>query len=558
MEPTAQINMDERDQGQVKPWSWRAYIKASNQGWRIIFSEMYKILTLKLRLEPEKVDKTSSNQDAEQATLIYGMGIIAKLCASVYCGMAWFTIEVNAGILPSRWFSIISHLIGLIGFVLGVALAYTVFHSSVDQLLPILAEEVSDFINVIVILAEIAFVLLGNWVALWLVRKRKVMQHFILFSCSNIMATKEYQKRSAVRTFLSILLCSHLAEPLFAFMESISMEQPNFMHLSLQSFRIFKLFSIPVVSIGTSIYSNIQYVIPIITCFLSCCIAEMIETTVNRHRSKFSFHDAEFVNPTLNQSTPDKTDPVVSDFALDTLYKDWPAIRASNEFPISSAGLSESRSQDKQAFSSPIKKEENQRLSMGSTLFHYRSLIKTLSVIKVLTKKYYDAFGYIHFFVICVNAFIGSQWVVLGLLQIRISERRSQMFQSSQERTLLLRTSLTIMVFIATNSIIFMHCDRLPDQLLKLRNQLFKINLNIAKRLDSGGANKVEEDSAHRDLALAWSLYDQVTRLSREANLRLVGETHYGKHCLLFIFSRYVSFLLLYMQIIDVYSHVYA
>ena len=242
----------------------------------------------------------------------------------------------------------------------------------------------------------------------------------------------------------------------------------------------------------------------------------------------------------------------------------------------------------------------------GSLLFLYKNLIKNLSELKGLIGTYESKFGKFHVLYICVNGLVIAQFITTVLIEIRIARSiRSGNLQKnglssgplgSAElgiielfNSFVLRVILSVIAFVLSNLFIFLRCDRLPQQMEKTRSRLFKMNIDLAcskleQRFEAsrGAADRRPSQFSHlnnlkvpnlspnnqlskvqnddrldwQGLDKVWSLYDQVERMSLLANFRLTAGTYYSKKFLLVIFGREVSLVLLYIQIIDIYSFV--
>ena len=254
-------------------------------------------------------------------------------------------------------------------------------------------------------------------------------------------------------------------------------------------------------------------------------------------------------------------------------------------------------------------------VTTGSLLFLYKNLIKTLSELKGVIQMYESRFGSIHFLMICSTGLTVAQWVVAGLTQARLmqesrqqelpidptnSERMNNTIPRANIRELLpfdylssfaFRVGVGVLTFVLQNISVFLRNDELPSRMVKIRSQLFKLNVDLAcssleqqasrpsprgdkeltmsrgptnfrktrqaKSNDHHGRQQLDMDSEGDWLGLdqIWSLYDQVERMSIQANFRLTSNTYYSRNCLLTIFGREISLILFYIQIIDIYSY---
>lgn len=227
----------------------------------------------------------------------------------------------------------------------------------------------------------------------------------------------------------------------------------------------------------------------------------------------------------------------------------------------------------------------------GSLLLLYKNLVKCLSELRQLREMYEARFGMLHVALICLNGFHTAQWVMMGVVQSRLIEAKLARDGHADEvlfsidgmhvTPFTFRVGVGVIAFFISNTHLMMACHRLADRICKIKSQLFKMNIELVMWSLSNGQTKehhrhlplrykqqgpldcasssekcrrkLDQDNCNL-LNLIWAMYDQVVRIGDEANFRLAPRTFYNKKCLLTIFGREISFILLYIQIIDIFS----
>lgn len=557
--------MDKHSNENYKHFNIKQYTKTIQDGFRIIatslgLSEAKTEQRKKFTQHdiPEKCDDCAK-------PLLYGYSILAKLFSTIILWVPSFILDVKVGLHPSKKFAMCSYIVGIIGSIAGIIIANILFAPMMEQVLPGLIQRVASLLVGIAVISEMVYVLFAFISLVYITYHRVVIHQFIVNRVSNIFVPERFQHETAVRIFISALVCGALAEPLFALLSI----KENFHPTLLSSLSKFQNTAIRLgVMFATLVCANclnsLSNVVPIITCWMSCATAEYVRLSVQKQVSRLI---GSKLGAKLNQHAH-YDDSLIEEFAIKTLDLDWPD-------EIRPQQVKKQRSREESVEQAPAvishhwrQRARGQSLKFGDRLFLYKNLIKIFSDLRGMIEAYESIFGRFHCLAICLNGLLLAQWIVAGIVQYRLGKSNINANKDDDHDTSaaasdspltphIVQTFISVLVFATSNIITFVRCDRLPCQINKVRSQLITINLDLVgiyhHQHDSPSS---ETHLCWPEVELVWALYDQVDRLAEQVNFKLIGNTYYSKRCLLLIFTRETSLILLYIQLIDIYNNV--
>lgn len=540
----------------VKYLSLNLFKKFNKAGWRAIY-EHAKGLIYK-----EQNDNDEKISDDQPVSLVYGFVKFSRLCAATLLWIPSFIFDIRLGLYSSRWFVFASYLTSIVSTLIGCVVANLFFSLLFRSILPEIANQVSFFVTTTARIVMNLYAIYSCATLAHIVYYRKFLNDFILYKCSNIRVGKNDQTKTLIPIFFSSWICGILAEPLFIFLTmKAEFIQPNVLPaISGDLFWLIKWIATPIIVIGAATLSILQSIVPMMTSFLICMIEKYIDRRAGKLMSRLYEFEAKqrsnLKNIHLTDLMDDNLNRILSEHSIDTLCDDWPEIDEESdsmeELNDNSIGFYDHNHGQYQNFIPKKDYHLFKSLAFGSRIFLFRNLIKNLIELKDIIAEYSQLYGILHLLFVCLGGLLVAQWTVLGMIQsgilLKIVDKNEQINFVNPIYT---RTACSAIVFLTTNTITFIRCNRLPSRLQKLRSQLFRVNLDL---LGLCGEDQDNSKSTYQELQLAWSLYDQLCVTSYEVNFKLTGTTNYSKHCLLLIFGREISLILLYLQLIDIYS----
>lgn len=420
-------------------------------------------------------------------------------------------------------------------------------------------KKAADFINMVAFGSELSFILIGPITVMYILYQRRFLQEFIVYKCSSIRLPKIVQRAIVLEIFSSILISSVLAEPLYTLLIFTNERfvrpkvLPNSSSLEFGIIKVGLQFNLWLLATILCISAQI---VPMMTCFMSCVLEKHLELDLKKYAQRLIGRDHDNTlglwNSQLANILSENCNPTLSDYSPETLCCDWPTLEDETaaeqacQKPVSSSKL---LSKDRLNYDLLMSTKRRQSLLM------LKNLVINLIELRSLIKTYERVFGYFHLVTICSSGLLVADWIVVALVRVRVFLASSKV-EGTDFKTILIsnppvwQTSLRITMFFLANVITFNKFNQLPDRIAKLHNHLFKINLELSRvdRIECYHSNWQSE------IEKSWILYDEIVRISRKINFRLAGKTHYGKKNLILIFSREISLILLYLQILDIYT----
>lgn len=592
-------------------------------------------------------------QQHKLVSLRYGFDVMAKLCSTAFLLVPAHLLDFNHGAVPNRNFASFVYFYLVFSMVSG-SIVGRWLAPSLNHRLPIKSPEINAIFNVTVYCGEFFFYLFGLLCCGYFVYQRNYIFEFVVQRCCIITLPTSFQRRQMVLLFITMYWFITLSEPLFLCLLLISdMRQPELLpSFGRASFLVLKYICIMFTAVGSCMVSAYTIVIPLTTTYLILVIAKHLKMTLEKQTSRFarrslsgsnSCEDAPLgsdqYNKELEALLDRRTRAIMSNYGCNSLAMDWPEL-------TSFSTLCPSRSANARArtLSTPVIYLSRERCNHASTkdaadlkhhheqdhercqgahlttnrqhcilsheihstadglLFMYKNLVKSMTELKRLISSYESRFGGFHLVLLCINSFNMAQWVTAILADFRFRSAEQQQRQQVSDPLpdenygiwFNARITIRVLSFVVSNSYIFLRCDCLSEQIIKMHAQLFRMNVDLARsalnwsravselpqlepcqpklnyqtRQRKSSSIGFEAYNMHQTMASGtvgltlceldqiWLLFDQIVRLSKFANFRLASGTYYNKRCLLMIFGQSVSLILLCIQLIDMYTQV--
>lgn len=581
------------------------FVTDAMEGYRLIWQECLRSLKCLGRTfragAVERSNEGAGERDGKEVGISYGFRLYARICAAFGLYIAYFITDTKPGLYPSMKFALFNYCALTVSCLFSIYVAYFVGWRVSSLLFEDFVEKF-QFATVFLVMC-VAYISHGLFSAAWFIRQRVFMHSFI--SESFIRTPRLFQRKQLIRTFILTVLLSCVTEPLYlasSFMTYITQENGFFTSHNKRLFIVVKYAMTVTFLIGAFMVGIFATFIPIFTSFLLSNITKYIKSLLSKQLSRIDYRNTTDVhNPYLLSLLHDYEREVITDFSCFSITMDWPsldekeaavsspltirpvdsnqgsastsicspatsgknAIAVSDSTnPPASRRVSERRS-NHQFMSKAQQDQLNVRVAFGADalLFAYRNLIKNLNQLKDLIRAYERRFGYVHLAQIYISGLITAQWVVFGVLKIRLSDKwlsnTTELAWGDFNTTFVHRAVLSLMTFVTSNTILFVRADRLPQQLAKMRSQLFRFNIELTRCASQQNRERIQsliEPTGWPELEQVWLLYDQAVRMSLKARFRLGSDQIYDKNCLIQIFFGEVSAILLVIQVVDLYK----
>lgn len=507
--------------------------------------------------------------DTSHVTLACGFKMISRFCLLAFLYVPSFLLDLRLGLKPTRKFILVNQSAVVVAMLLGIFMAQHIYTPILNGVIShggsiSASTKLIRFLSTVTILAYVTF---GLYSLLYLISRRDFVYNFVLHQCSNISLPADYQNSQAAYLFLGISILSVLAEPVFLFSTILEVfKQPKFLpHLSEAEFTVVRQVALWTTLILAYQLSAIQNINPVCTQFLmSMCEAyahELIDKQMARIKNKQATSACEamaYDRAELADLLSEDSFKLLAEYSCTSICRDWPEIPSlmtTKEKEESSKQQHKQQHQQQQEINNRFRwshcldEEDNHSLVVGSRIFLYKNLTKSLVELRELIRLWEGQFGSFHFLCVSITGLLVAQWIVIGRAELRMS--------AEQNMPLVYRTIFSLINFTVSNYLVFHKSDLLRQRMDKIRQKLFKLNLDLIEPGDGMSADRRIRTSATRhEVELMWSLFDQADRVTREVNFRFSGKTLYSKRCLITIFTREASLILLYMQVVDIYSTV--
>lgn len=487
---------------------------------------MFQETANSLRTLMRHEDIETQNVGTANRPLLVGIRTLASFFVATFCLLPGFVLDIQPGLKLSRLFANIGYLLLTLGSSFGLIICRSLSENLIGSILPGMPEKTVQFISTIPMICIVIFGVLAITITIWTVYHREEIERIVLYSCSSIMLPETFQIRTAVRIFCATYILMYFSDPACHFLVvGASLEETDLVNrLPTVQFKALKFTAKTLILTGTTCLNVCEMFVPVLTCYMACCLAKHLDIRLKyllgHHRSN------------QQQNLGIKSCQQISDHSLDTLHTSWPLLSKQDYPQLSSLDSHE---------------HHTNAILFDDVIFTYKNILRTLSEIKVVVDDFERVFGWIHSMQIYASGFRVATWTGLFLLRQRIklnvSDEAGQL--SSGGSGMSLAAGLIGIAFAAETTLIFLYCDQLRYQMRKLRDRLFHINLST---VSSDNLAKVD---------MIWTLYDQVERLSYEANFRLTPNTFYSKRLLVKLFSQIMSFILLFLQTVDIFNSIY-
>lgn len=539
-------------------WSTAYNLQAINKGYKLLLNHLSPF-----KKKPSEVELAGdlnapfSSQAIERTTSIsHGFELFSTLLRAtcLFQAAPIFSFE------SIRWnlnqnFVHFSYVFSIIIGAVSILISRYVFSETYNTTRQNVVKKAADLINGVAFGSELSYILIGPISMMYLLYQRRFLQEFIVYQCSSIRLPKTIQHGAILDIFSSILVSSILAEPLYTlliFSNERFVRTKVLANSSALEFYSIKLILQFCLWLTATILCFSAQIVPMMTCFMSCVLEKHLELDLKRYVHRFvggDYDDSQGLwNSQLANILGENCNVTLSDYSPETLCCDWPSLEEAEDACQKAAS---NRLKDKRKNDGLISTRRRHSLLM------LKNLIINLIELRSLIKTYERAFGYFHMVHICSSGLLVADWIVVALVRVRMFLATSKV-DGNDFKTILIsnppvwQTSLRIATFFLSNVITFNKFNQLPDRITMLRNHLFKINLKLS-HVDGSECYKSNWQS---EIEKSWFLYDEIVRISDKINFRLAGNTYYGKKNLILIFSREISLILLYLQILDIYTTV--
>lgn len=537
---------------QQKKLTFRFFLRTYYEGTKLVLRFWFLSLRRMIFRKEDKIKEYTN--DASQVTLVCGFRIISRLSCVALLFVPGFILDLRLGLQPSRRFIISSYSLIFGAILVGIFISISVYIPILDGAMTDSTPESTKLIKLLSRITILAYTTLGVLCTFYLVWKRDFLYNFVVHQCANMSLPADYQKYQAAQIYIRIVVLSLLSEPIFLLSTFLEVfKQPKFLPTwSSGEFSIVRqmtLLTSCLLTLGVSVQETL---IPICTQFLVSMSEAYTRELVDKQFSRIKVKQAtirdgsaqyDYNRPGLNDLLSAESQNLLDEISCTTLCHDWPQIQ--NDYYLDET---EVRSESIGNQNGDNKDIAGHSSCLGSRIFLYKNLTKSLIELKQLIRSWENVFGIFHFMCVCVNGFMVAQWIVLGRAELRSLQKG----QIDHNAPLFYRTIFSLLTFTLSNVIAFRKCDSLPQRMEKLRQKLFKLNLDLVEFGERGTRTLATQ----QEIELVWSLFDQTDRVIKDVNFRFSGKTFYSKRCLITIFSREASLILLYMQVIDIYSTV--
>lgn len=522
----------------------------------------------------------ATNEFEHSVPIAYSFDRLAKLCSALGMYPPAAAINIQPGRCPSQFTAICVYIFTTWVTFLGYAAVHLLYSPQFERIRPYLVNKTANFVIGLAHVVALFYVTYGPACVSYLYYHRGFLRKFVLYKCAILTIPKLHQYQVTIGLFTAGCIICFIAEPLSILfvIEEDFVQTKVWSNLSEAQFRLIKLGLSYFMALSITILNIVELLMPMITCFLSQAMENYLRITFDKQTKRLVEIDPRNHKPNACLIKLHASTNLMEDYQIETFCNDWPQMEESQPFSDKSCNILMDYQKDEQLhpepatythFSKSQSKKDPRRSSgpdcliIGRRLFLLRNLLKSLKDLRDIRRSYESVFGKFHVITICVNGLLLSEWVVLGLirsqailLETNIDTAQGDIYKVAMNQ-IAWRTTLSIVAFIAGNIVLFMRLDELPSRIKKMNCRLFKINLDLVN-LGQGSFHRSKQDQSNmisRELEESWLLYDHVMRIGKQANFRLMGNTYYDKTCLLFVFSNAASFILLYLQVLDIYDN---
>jgi hypothetical protein len=603
----------------TKAWSFQVYKMTQRNGFHMLFTEL-KSWAKELSWPWHRIGPTERRRrpslpedwlDGRKCTsLRYGFEVLACLCSAAFLVVPGHLIDMRLGSIPDKRFVIFIYVCVIISMITG-GIAISNLASFISPL-PLESAQIKFVFNLTMYLSELGYHVISLVSCAFLVYKRQFIHRFIIHECSIISLPAKYQRRQIICLFACFYLLTIISEPLFVTLTLAS--EINQSTLPQIDARLLPFLKWPVILIsGFGMLTNaaVGIFIPLVTTYLSVSIAAHLRIVLYKQVARWkgaltSASQQQLATDRLGQQAEldQETRQIVHDYSCDTLTSDWPQLVESGSTLSSALALNHHHHHHKQHQRHHQLDDQNDnhellsaklRSRLGNArrsstkadgmLFLYKNLLKSMSELKSLISSYERQFSGFHLVFLSVDCFNVTQWITCSLYE---SEVQNALTSGTVVMTSFnVRVLVRVVTFVVSNFYLFLVCNRLTQQLAKLYCQLFRINVDLV-RADMGhmpsapemdgrcgsaatmGASRtppsagmlVDQKSSEELLELSyeleqiWLLFDQTDRMRRYSRFKLTNSIYYDKRCLLLVIGQMISFVMLFIQLVELYTYV--
>lgn len=503
-----------------------------------------------------------------RVTIAYGFKNISQILSGCLNAIVACTTDISIATRLDRRDAIGSYIYCTIYCVTGLVIIAQMQAYIVPSLLPDISPYMSDVLDFSLQLIGLIYMIVTSAIPAVLMFKRELLIDFLLTDCSQTQIDMKYQRTISENLMVISVVIGSFAEPIiyYACCSQYFLSGPTYYSLPFYVRCIIQAqLSWAIWLMGLPLMAS-MYAVPVMKAFLSCALAERVEQAIGelvvpftQATLAFEHHEPRFacrLRP--DPATRDKLTSTIVD-SLELVKLDWPAM-PNNEFNSDLSERLGTGRADELERRTAINRNCPDVISLQA--MQYRRLIKMIVDIRSTLMKFEGIVRYMHASTMCLSTLGLSQYIVLCVMRVRLDANRDDVIISWQTLSMFVCTAFAVFNSTVINLVQFMYLNRLPRQLERLKHELYKMNQKMlppyASHKDSWTKFKTHGDGEraryHAELSHhAWDLYDVLSRLSAQANMKLLGDARYSKRLLLSIIGQQISFCILYAQFIDVY-----
>lgn len=496
---------------------------------------------LKSYLSDERqVEKSNKESDGGQVPIRYGFECFSRLFSMLgFYGHAAI-LNAQPGLYVPSALAVAVYIVCIIGVIWGLFVLRATYMT--DNYLKTIELNLGglNFVRVITEFSKLFFMIFGPFSVMYVFFYRDFLQDFVIYNCSNLSLPARVQRRTVINIMMCSLFYSVVAEPIsFALTIYIEFNQPQYLpQLSSFSFKSLRLAGCLFIGTLMALLSFIEIFIPILICFLSCSIKQQLVILFERQQKRF-------LGGCDSKRADDKQfGGTFGDFSLETVCIDWP------EIPCESQVIN---SEEEQPVAKKARRANKIGFVTGGQLFLLSSLLQQCIQLRATIKCFEKKYSSFHLFWVSLHGFIVAQYIVVGSIKQTNAQSKTQTLLTDLK---FWRVCFSVTMYVISNILSFLYFNQLPDRITKLRCQLFKIILDLGNNLAQHSDSLDPHDLQlwRMELAESWLMYDRMIGVTEQLNFKFAANTYYSKKCLLLLFGREVSLVLLYMQVLDLYE----
>lgn len=547
--------------------TWNEFTDYLKFSTRVFWHTIYEIVLDACSLFSIRRRKLRMVARAQRTTLAYGFRNISVILSACIDAVIALVTDINLNLRFDHSVMISSLVFIACHYVFGVSMIVWLQSHVVAALVPDVADNVKNLFNLILHSLGLLYITGTDSMKIMLIVRRHRARDFLLYDCARIQIDKSYQDSITFKLMVGSILLASFAEPTIYLMSIIKYHREQALVSSGFAFwlELFQFTLMPVIVwlCGCALMASV-YAIPVMTAFMSCALAKRVDRAIVELILPFSrgldrnICDRSCCRLAKHHHNMNQVELEANKDTLDTIFKDWPTRSSARKLSISAG---------------PIRLRKNatyeQINSNASDItlhaMQYRNLIIMISEIHDIVQSFESLTHRMHVSAVWLTTIGLTQYIMLCIMRLRLDEQNNN---STDERS----TVLSLMCVAAglgltmiLNLIHFTLLSRLPESYMRMKQELFNMNLRMLpssasrKGIRAHSANEVEtraeaERARHQASAIesAWNMYDVLCELCARSNLKFHGKMYYSKRLILTLVSQQISFCLVYAQFIDI------